>query len=181
MAEHLMQPPTERMSAFDAMGKPISPDARQRGYDTCKEMGLTDSARAWECVSGMAAQLQRDKPYEAVEVGMRFLDLTGTYRLMAVLLTEPPAKPMPVKREPFARMLRETPGVLTIWHVEVPAPGGKVKLYKATTYPQSDLMYLETTGERPRAVAPLAARNITPEIRAAIEKARAATAPGEPA
>jgi hypothetical protein len=49
-------------------------------------MGL-NSARAWECVSSIANQLERDKPYEAQAAGMRFLDLTGTYRLMAVLLT----------------------------------------------------------------------------------------------
>jgi hypothetical protein len=171
MAEHLMQPATERLDGFDAMGKPISPDARQRGYETCKAMGLNDSARAWECVSGMAAQLQRDKPYEAVAVGMRHLDLTGTYRLMAVLLTEPPAKPIAIKREPFARMLRDAPGIKTLWHVEVPAPSGKVKLYQASTYPDSELMYLETA-ERKRAVSPLVAHAITPAIRAAIEKAR---------
>jgi hypothetical protein len=49
-------------------------------------MGL-NSARAWECVSSIANQLEHDKPYEAQAAGMRFLDLTGTYRLMAVLLT----------------------------------------------------------------------------------------------
>jgi hypothetical protein len=31
--------------------------------------------------------LERDKPYEAQAAGMKFLDLTGTYRLFAVLLT----------------------------------------------------------------------------------------------
>lgn len=41
-------------------------------------MGL-DSARSWECVNGMAEQLERDKPYEAQACGMRHLDLTESF------------------------------------------------------------------------------------------------------
>jgi hypothetical protein len=73
------------MDFFNGMGKPLSPQVRQEGYDHCKTMGL-DSANAWSCVGAVAEQLERDKPYEAQGAGMRFLDLTGTYRLMAVLL-----------------------------------------------------------------------------------------------
>jgi len=43
-------------------------------------------ARAVECVNAAAEQLQRDQPYEAQAAGMKFLDLTGVYRLFAVLL-----------------------------------------------------------------------------------------------
>lgn len=71
---------------FDAMGKPIPSYRRQAAYAHCKDMGL-DAEASWSAVSGMADQLERDKPYEAMEAGMRWLDLTGTYRLMAVLLT----------------------------------------------------------------------------------------------
>ncbi len=73
-------------NGFDAMGKPIPKYRQQAGYDTCKQMGL-DTEKAWSAVSGMTNALQRDEPYAAMEAGMKYLDLTGTYRLMAVLLT----------------------------------------------------------------------------------------------
>lgn len=85
MAEHLQQPTEPPMSAFGAMGQPIPPAVRQKGYDYCIRMGL-DKARAWECTSATAEQLERDKPYEAQAAAMKFLDLTGAFRLMAVLL-----------------------------------------------------------------------------------------------
>lgn len=89
MAEHLNHKPAgpeaPTTDYFSAMGKPIPPEARQRGYDECKKMGL-ESAAAWSAVNGMAEQLERDKPYEAQSAAMKHVDLTGTYRLMAVLL-----------------------------------------------------------------------------------------------
>lgn len=72
---------------FDAMGKPVPQYRRQAGYDTCKDMGLNRAEDRWSVVNGMAEQLERDKPHEAMEIGMKYLDLTGTYRLMAVLCT----------------------------------------------------------------------------------------------
>lgn len=85
MAEHLNQVVEPEMSPFNRMGKPLGEDARSEGYKHCKAMGL-NSAKAWECVASVAAQLERDEPYAAQAAGMRFLDLTGTYRLFAVLL-----------------------------------------------------------------------------------------------
>lgn len=86
MAEHLNQKVEPEMSPFNNMGKPLGEKARSVAYEHCKQMGL-DPARAWECVGSVAEQLERDMPYEAQAAGMRFLDLTGTYRLFAVLLT----------------------------------------------------------------------------------------------
>lgn len=85
MAEHMHQTVPPEMSPFNQMGKPILMNARAEGYTHCKAMGLTP-ARAMECVNAVAEQLQLDKPYEAQAAGMRYLDLTGTYRLFAVLL-----------------------------------------------------------------------------------------------
>ncbi len=85
MAEHLNQKVEPELSPFNNMGKPLGPSARTAAYKHCLAMGL-NSARAWECVGGMAEQLERDEPYEAQHIGMRHLDLTGTYRIMAVLL-----------------------------------------------------------------------------------------------
>jgi len=74
-------------TGFKAMGKPIPMFRRQAGYDHAKAMGVKSSEAAWTVVSTMAAQIERDKPYEAMQAGMKFLDLTGTYRMMSVLLT----------------------------------------------------------------------------------------------
>lgn len=74
------------LSEFNAMGKPIPHHRRSNAYETAKAMGL-DSSQAMAVVTGMAEQLSRDKPFEAQKVGLEHLDLTGTYRLMAVLLT----------------------------------------------------------------------------------------------
>lgn len=87
MAEHLNQEVEVELDPFNAMGKPISEAAREAGYDHCKQMGLS-RARSWECVQAVSEQLERDKPYEAQAAGMKFLDLTGVYRLFAVILTE---------------------------------------------------------------------------------------------
>jgi hypothetical protein len=86
MAEHLNQTVEPELCGFSAMGKPLNENARSEAYKHCKAMGL-NSARAWECVQAVAEQLERDRPYEAQAAGMKFLDLTGTYRLFAVLLT----------------------------------------------------------------------------------------------
>lgn len=86
MAEHMNQTVEPELSPFNNMGKPLNEAARAVGYEHCKAMGLS-SAKAWECVGAVAYALEKDKPYEAQAAGMRFLDLTGTYRLFAVLLT----------------------------------------------------------------------------------------------
>jgi hypothetical protein len=74
------------MSGFNAMGKPVPFYRRQAGFDTCRRFGI-DSEGSYAVVNGMSEQLERDKPYEAMAQGMQHLDLTGTYRLLAVLLT----------------------------------------------------------------------------------------------
>lgn len=86
MAEHMDQKVEPELSGFSRIGKPLPENVRAAAYKHCKLMGL-NSARAWECVQGMAEQLERDKLYEAQAAGMKFLVLTCTYRLMAVLLT----------------------------------------------------------------------------------------------
>ena len=71
---------------FNAMGKPIPNTRKQASYDLLKEFGLsTDSSL--ECVSNVSDLLERDKPFEAMEVARKYVDLTGAYRLTATLLT----------------------------------------------------------------------------------------------
>ena len=75
------------IDGLSAMGKPITMGRRANADKHCKEMGLTDHDKRIACINGMSEQLERDNPYEAMSEGMKYLDLTGTYRLMAVLLT----------------------------------------------------------------------------------------------
>jgi hypothetical protein len=91
-AEFLGQEVPENFSddpdiGFSAMGKPVPFYRQQAAYDACKQMGLANSEQAYHCVSSVSEQLARDQPYEAMKAGMVYLDLIGTYRLMAVLLT----------------------------------------------------------------------------------------------
>lgn len=85
MAEFLNQPAEPPLMPMNAMGKPIPYSAREVGLEHCKQMGL-DSAQAWRCVEGVSYELEKDRPYQAMAVCMKYLDLTGAYRLFAVLL-----------------------------------------------------------------------------------------------
>lgn len=73
-------------SGMGAMGKPVPYYRREAGYQHCKQMGL-NSDESFAAVNGMCEGLGRDEPYNAMQASMKYLDLTGTYRLMAVLLT----------------------------------------------------------------------------------------------
>jgi hypothetical protein len=89
MAEFIGQPAPGSCIGFDNIGKPVPAYRRQTAYDTMKSIGVEDSSARWRTVASMADRLERDKPYECVSEGMRVMDLTGTYRVMAVLLTAP--------------------------------------------------------------------------------------------
>lgn len=89
MAQFMGQKKPETCSGFNAIGRPIPNDRRQAAYDTLKEIGVAEPAMRRQVVANMADRLERDLPYDCVSEGMRVLDLTGTYRVMAVLLTSP--------------------------------------------------------------------------------------------
>lgn len=86
MAQFMNQKKPEVIDGFKNLGKEVPLFRRQAGLDHCRQMGL-DTERSWSCVQQVSEQLKRDEPYLAMEAGMRFLDLVGTYRIMAVLLT----------------------------------------------------------------------------------------------
>ena len=71
---------------FANFGKPVPMYRRKNADEHCIEMGLSDTNKRMTIIQTMCEAIERDKPYEAMEAGMAFLDLTGTYRLMAVLL-----------------------------------------------------------------------------------------------
>ena len=73
--------------SFDNMGKPIPNARREVAYANARSMGL-EFTDAFSVVNGMSEYLERDKPYEAMEVGKKYLDITGVYRMMAHLLVD---------------------------------------------------------------------------------------------
>lgn len=77
----------EDPSGFAAMGKPVPLYRQQDGYKHCKQMGMKNPEEIWDCVRSMSAKLERDEPMLAMEAAFKYLDVTGVYRLMAVLLT----------------------------------------------------------------------------------------------
>lgn len=77
---------TAYAEGMDAVGKPIPDFRRDAAYEHCKAMGL-GSADAMACVSETSEQLERDKPHEARGRAMKYVDLIGSYRIFAVLLT----------------------------------------------------------------------------------------------
>lgn len=71
-----------------------------------------------------------------------------------------------------AELVQDTPNVQTRWLVRRYNGWGRpIKAYYVTTYPDTDHMMVETalTGRR---IAPLVARKLTPEIRAAIAEVK---------
>ncbi len=74
---------------------------------------------------------------------------------------------------PKATIARDTPGVCTVWFVEWPSTPRKWgKSYYATTYPNSELIYVETAAKR-RKVADGVATKLKDQLREAINRARA--------
>jgi hypothetical protein len=91
MAEFLNQKVPHDQVYIDglgAMGHPIPDYRKDEAYRTCREdFGMT-ADKAFGAVQGCAQALERDRPYEAMSQAMKQgIDLTGAYRLMAVLLT----------------------------------------------------------------------------------------------
>ncbi len=93
MAEFLNQKKPKKLklgkdAGFNAFGKFVSPERQSAAYKMMKEViGVQDSQEAWTCITGMAEQIARDEPYEAMRIGMKYVDLTGTYMLISVLCT----------------------------------------------------------------------------------------------
>jgi len=76
-------------TGFDAMGHPVPTDRKEAAYSMVKEMGITDFDKASTLVGTVANHIERDHPYEAQDAACEHLDITGAYRLMAVLMTNP--------------------------------------------------------------------------------------------
>lgn len=105
MAEFLNKPmragrttAVEGDAGFAAFGKPVPTARRSAALEHIRAMGIVNAEAAWECIGQMSEAVARDQPYEAMGIGMHYVDLTGTYRLLAVLCTDGPI----VKGKPHA-------------------------------------------------------------------------------
>lgn len=74
-------------TGFDAMGKPIPMSRKQAAYECAKAMGIDSPDERMALVNSVAEYLERDKPFEAQQAAMKALDLTGSYRVIATLLS----------------------------------------------------------------------------------------------
>lgn len=75
-------------TGFDAMGKPIPPERLSNALDAVRAMAPDiTTEEAMLLIGSTANALEEDQPYEALKHAGAFLDLTGSYRLMATLLT----------------------------------------------------------------------------------------------
>jgi hypothetical protein len=85
-------------SGFNAMGKPVPENRLTAAYKTVKEICPEfDTELAMSIVGKAKECVERDEPYRLIGAtsdlneDLAKLDLTGRYRLLAVLLTEPQA------------------------------------------------------------------------------------------
>ena len=88
------------MDGYEAFGRPVPPERLTEAYRHAKDMGL-GTEDAFTVVGWMADAIERDDPFRALKDSSESfsankrivpLDLTGRYRLMAVLCTPPPKR-----------------------------------------------------------------------------------------
>lgn len=88
-------------SGFDAMGHQVPPFRKTEGEKHLKSMGFNkpgDAERRYDLIARMSDQIARDNSHGAMEEAYKMgLDVTGVYRLLAVLLCAEEPKPEPAK------------------------------------------------------------------------------------
>lgn len=84
-------------SEWDALGLPVPFFRRSAGIRHLRQMGFTDRERMDRIVGRMCSHIERDDSHMALEDAMKLgVDATGCYRMLAVLLCDPPpAEPAP--------------------------------------------------------------------------------------
>jgi hypothetical protein len=78
---------TDGDTEFAAFGEPVPYARREQADNHLKEMGLTDAEERFDCIQKMSNAIERDEPMRAMNDCFKYLDVTGCYRLMAVLCT----------------------------------------------------------------------------------------------
>lgn len=80
--------PWTGQSEFDALGHEVPHFRREAGNAHLKDMGFTDAEKRFDIVQKMAGNIERDNPHMALEDALQQgPDVTGCYRLLAVMLT----------------------------------------------------------------------------------------------
>lgn len=74
-------------SGFAAFGKPVPFYRRSAADAHMKAMGVTDAEARFTCIGAMSDAIARDDPHRAMQEAHKHLDVTGVYRLLAVLCT----------------------------------------------------------------------------------------------
>lgn len=74
--------------SMNNMGKPISEESRTAAYKMLGDIGVKMKVDRYFCVREVAEALERDKPFRAQQVAMKYVDITGSYRLFAELLVD---------------------------------------------------------------------------------------------
>lgn len=81
----IMPPPenTGDGTGFDAFAR------RERAYQQLKSFTSLSTADAMLLIGRMAEYIERDQPHEAMQATVGIIDLTGMYRILAYLCTDP--------------------------------------------------------------------------------------------
>jgi len=78
-------------SGFEAMGHVVPFFRRRAAYKHLRLMGFTDKEETFSLVEMMSDRIARDDTHGAMEAAYkRHLDVTGIYRIISVLLCDPP-------------------------------------------------------------------------------------------
>ena len=87
-----MNQPWNGENGFEAIGHTVPMFRRSAAETHLKQMGFTDAEQRFNIVN-MANEIERDNSHAAMEKAHeKGLDVTGVYRLLAVLLCEEPPK-----------------------------------------------------------------------------------------
>lgn len=76
----------DKKMSMNNMGKPINEARRHQAYIMLEDMGVKMKVNRYLCVREVANYLERDEPFSARKAALKYIDLTGTYRLLATLL-----------------------------------------------------------------------------------------------
>jgi len=83
--------PWHGQSGFRALGRQVPWFRRAAADQHLKAMGFTCAEQRWSIVCALAGRVASDDPHMALEECMRLgVDVTGCYRLLAVILSAPP-------------------------------------------------------------------------------------------
>lgn len=75
---------TDASGCMNFMGRLLNENVRTYAMEHAKSIGLS-TPDAYDCVQRMCNQYERDKPFEAQNVSLEYVDLIGHYRIMAAI------------------------------------------------------------------------------------------------